>query len=138
MRIFIAGIMQGSFKGNGIGDQNYRQIIHEAILETHPDFETLDPFSLFPNSVEFNPERARQVLLDMANEAGKSDVLVAYLPEASMGTALEMIRAYDNHKPIISISPMARNWVVQSLSEIVFPTLEEFIAWVKAGGLEGI
>ncbi len=135
MRVFIAGVMQGSKKGKGITSQDYRQIIRTAILKEHQEAEVVDPFSLFPDSPEYDHERARQVLLDMAEEAGNADVVVAYLPEASMGTALEMIRAYDKGKPVISISPMAANWVVQALSRHVFPTLDSFLDWVRGEGL---
>ncbi len=136
MRIFIAGIMQGSKKGKGIGSQDYRERICNTILEVHPDIDIVDPFTLFPDSVEYDQERARQVLLELAGEAGKSDAVVAYLPEASMGTALEMIRAFDNNKPVISISPMERNWVIWGLSTLTFRDLNSFEIWVKAGGLE--
>jgi len=134
MRIFIAGIMQGSLKDKGMGNQDYRESIRQLVNEVHPEYKILDPYSLFPDSVEYDPERARQVLLELAEEAGKSDVVVAFLPEASMGTALEMIRAYDNGKPIISISPMSENWVVRGLSRHVFPTFDDFSAWVRNGG----
>jgi len=32
----------------------------------------------------------------MGEEAGSSDIVIAYLPNASMGTALEMIRSHDD------------------------------------------
>jgi hypothetical protein len=134
MRIFIAGVMQGSLKDKGMESQDYREAICQLVNEIHPDYETYDPFSLFPDSVKYDTQRARQVLLAMAEEAGKSDVVVAYLPEASMGTALEMIRAYDNGKPVISISPMAENWVVRALSQLVFATFAEFSDWARNGG----
>jgi hypothetical protein len=138
MRVFIAGVMQGSKQGKGMTNQDYRQIIREAILKNHPHAEVVDPFSLFPDSPEYGDQRARQVLLDMAEEAGNSDIVIAYLPVASMGTALEMIRAYDNEKIVISISPMAENWVVRGLSEHVFPTLEAFLEWVDDTDLDSL
>jgi hypothetical protein len=55
-----------------------------------------------------------------------------------MGTALEMVRAFDAGKPVISISPMMENWFVRFLSRRVFPTLEAFHDWVELGGLEAI
>ncbi len=136
MRIFIAGVMQGSKKGKGITSQDYRQIIRTTIHQVHSDADVTDPFTLFPNSPEFDDARANQVLHEMAKTAGESDIVIAYLPVASMGTALEMIRAYDNGVPVITITPMAENWVVRSLSQLVFPTLEGFSAWVLGGGLE--
>ncbi len=138
MRVFIAGVMQGSKTEKGITSQDYRRIISTAILARHPDADIIDPFSLFPDSPEYDDERARNVLFGMAREAGDSDILIAYLPVASMGTALEMIRAYDNGKIVISISPMAENWVVRALSRRIFPTLDDFIGWVQNGGLNDL
>jgi hypothetical protein len=131
MKIFIAGIMQGSITGHSIEGQDYRQLIRDAVRVNHPDAELIDPFSLFPDSVSYDDHRANQVLFEMATEAGSSDIVIAYLPEASMGTALEMIRAYDNGKTIISVSPMEANWFIRSVSAKIFPTLSEFLDWVR-------
>jgi hypothetical protein len=135
MKIFVAGIMQGSIPGKGIQDQDYRKLIGDVIQEQHPDFEILDPFLLFPDSVEYSDERAKEVLFSMASEAGKSDLLIAYLPEASLGTALEMIRAFDNGKPILCVSPMEKNWFIIATATRTFKSLDDFINWVRQGGL---
>ena len=131
MKIFIAGIMQGSKKGYGIQEQDYRQIIRGAVEVRHPEAEIVDPFLLFPDSVTYDDQRAKQVLFEMAEEAGSADILIAYLPTASMGTALEMIRAYDNGKTIISITSMDQNWVIRAVSAKIFSTLDEFCTWVR-------
>jgi hypothetical protein len=131
MKIFIAGIMQGSIKGHGIQEQDYRQRIREAIKVHQPEAKIVDPFSLFPDSVTYDDQRAKQVLFAMAAEAGSSDIVIAYLPKASLGTALEMIRAYDNGKTIISISPMAENWFIRAFSTMIFPSLDEFCSQAR-------
>lgn len=136
MKIFIAGIMQGSTKGHGIQEQDYRQLISKAVQIQHPEAVIVDPFSLFPDSVTYDDTRAKQVLFELAAEAGSSDIVIAYLPKASMGTALEMIRAYDNGKTIISISPMQANWVIRAVSTKIFPSLDEFLTWVSQTQLE--
>ena len=136
MKVFIAGIMQGSIKGKGIQEQDYREVIREAVLIRHPEADVLDPFSLFPDSVEYDDGQAKQVLFEMAAEAASSDILIAYLPEASLGTALEMIRAYDNGKPVICITPMKKNWFVNAVSSITFPDLEVFCDWARGNHLE--
>lgn len=111
--------------------QDYRQLVRDAVRIHHPDAEICDPFSLFPDSVEYDDQRAKQTLFEMAAEAGASDILIAYLPQASMGTALEMIRAYDNGKTIISISPMEKNWLIRAVSAKIFPSLDEFCTWAR-------
>ena len=130
MKIFIAGIMQGSMKGDGIQEQRYRQTIHDAIKLRQPDAKIYDPFSVFPDSVDYDDQRSKEVLFLLADEAASADIVIAYLPEASMGTTLEMIRAYDNGKTIISISPMGKNWFIKAVSTKVFPTLDAFLAWM--------
>jgi hypothetical protein len=135
MKIFIAGIMQGSKTGKGMQDQNYREMISDVIKNKHPNLEIVDPFTLFPDSVEYGDQKAKQVLLSMASEAGSSDLLISYLPEASLGTALEMIRAYDNNRPILCISPLEKNWFIKAVSSKIFINLEEFLIWVRKRGL---
>jgi hypothetical protein len=138
MKIFVAGIMQGSKKEHGILGQDYRRLIYDAIKINHPEAEIVDPLSLFPDSVTYGAQRAKQTLFAMAAEAGSSDILIAYLPSASMGTGLEMIRAYDNGKTIISISPMKTNWFIRAVSAKIFPSLDEFCAWVRQTNLSEI
>ena len=135
MKIFISGVMQGSKKGQGIQGQGYRQIISDAVKIRHPDAEICDPFSLFPDSVEYDDQRSKQVLFEMADAAASADVEIAYLPEASMGTALEMIRAYDNGKTIISISTLEKNWFIRAVSTKIFLSLDDFCAWIHQTNL---
>ena len=131
MKIYISGIMQGSKKGQGIQEQDYRQVLRDAVKIHHPDAEIYDPFLRFPDSVEYDDRRAKEVLFELAAEAGTSDVVIAFLPKASMGTALEIIRAYDNGKTIICISPMEKNWFINAVSSKIFLTLDEFCTWLS-------
>jgi len=135
MKIYISGVMQGSIKGHGIQGQGYRQVISDAIKIPHPDAEIYDPFSLFPDSVAYGDKRSKEALFTMADAAGSADVVIAYLPEASMGTGLEMIRAYDNGKTIISITTLEKNWFIRAVSEKIFLSLDDFCAWVNQTNL---
>jgi hypothetical protein len=135
MKIYISGVMQGSKKGQGIQGQGYRQVISDAIKIRHQNAEIYDPFSLFPDSVEYDDQRSRQVLFEMADAAASADIVIAYLPEASMGSALEMIRAYDNGKAIISISTMEKNWFIGAVSAKIFLSLEDFCIWIHQTNL---
>ncbi|HIP97717.1 MAG TPA: hypothetical protein EYH32_10935 [Anaerolineae bacterium] len=136
MQIFIAGIMQGSREGKGISEQSYRRTITEAILARYPAIEIVDPFTLHPSSVGYDPEEGRRTFFDMAARAARADLLVAYVPEASMGTAIEMWQAYQAAVPVLTISPLAENWVVKFLSARIFPTMAAFTAFVADGGLD--
>ncbi|OQY17969.1 MAG: hypothetical protein B6I35_13790 [Anaerolineaceae bacterium 4572_32.2] len=138
MRVFIGGVMQGSKRDKAVNNQDYRRTIAQQVKAQHPESEIVDPWAMFPGSMNYDANRARQVLFDMAHEAAKADIVIAYLPQASMGTALEMVRAYDAGTPVISISPMAENWFIRSLSRRVFPSLASFCAWVETGELARI
>ena len=77
--------------------------------------------------------RENKTLLEMAALAGRADVLVAYVPSASMGTAIEMWHAYQSDVPVYTISPMADNWVVCSLSDRVFSDMQRSWSLSPAG-----
>ena len=135
VRIFLSGLMQGSRQDRDVAAQNYRQLIAQTIREQHPGVEVVDPWELYPGAVDFTAEQARQTLLEEIELARTCDVMVAYVPQASMGSALEMWAAYESGARIISISEMTHNWVVRSLSTHIHPTLEDFLTFVKDGGL---
>lgn len=132
MRVFIGGVMQASNHGKGIVDQAYRNVLAEALTARWPDLEVVDPFRLHPNSVEYDDALAKQTLLELLALAGDSDLLLAYLPVASMGTALEMYSAYQRGIPVITISPLAENWVVRAFSRRVYSDVENFMRAVNA------
>ncbi len=136
MQVFIAGIMQGSRLDHYIGDQDYRQIIAAALLAHHPQVEIVDPNELHPDGVEYDDQKAKTTLLAMADLAARADLVVAYAPQASMGTAIEMWQAFQAGVPLVTISPMAANWVVKHLSSVVLPDLDAFRMWVADGGFD--
>ena len=138
MKVFIGGIMQGSRKDIDIDDQDYRRVIAEAILARYPGTEILDPNQLHPDGVRYNDELAKATLLEMFELASHADLVVAYAPQASMGTAIEMWHGYASGVPVITISPMAGNWVVRHLSAAVLPDLDAFRQWVADGGLDNL
>jgi hypothetical protein len=136
MRVFIAGIMQGSLQGLDMVAQDYRERIAEFITTKIPEAEIWDPNQIHPNGIDYERDKAKRTLIEMAELAAEADCVVAYVPEASMGTALEMWMAYQASVPVYTISPMTENWVVFTLSNNVFPTLEAFGEFVNSGGLD--
>ena len=135
MQVFIAGIMQGSRMDHYIGDQDYRRIISDTLLEHHAGVEIVDPNELHPNGVDYDDELAKATLLEMAHLASQVDLTVAYVPQASMGTTLEMWKAFEADVPLVTISPMAANWVIRHLSSVLLPDLDAFRLWVVDGCL---
>jgi hypothetical protein len=98
----------------------------------------VDPNELHPDGVDYDDARAKTTLLEMAELASKADLVVAYAPRASMGTAIEMWEAFRAGAPVVTISLMSANWVVKHLSSVVLPDLRAFRAWVANGGLDKV
>ena len=132
MRVFIGGVMQGSIQGKGIVSQDYRRRIAAALQARWPELEVIDPFALHPNSVEYDDAGAKETLFGMLDHAAASDLVIVYLPTASMGTALEMYVAHRAGVPVVTISPLAENWVVRALSQRVYPDIECFLWAVQS------
>jgi hypothetical protein len=130
--------MQGSRLDRYIDDQDYRTIITRAIQERHSDAVVIDPNELHPNGVDYDDRQAKATLIEMVELAGQADLLVAYAPRASMGTAIEMWQGFRSGVPIVTISPMRANWVVRHISDIVLPDLPSFCSWVADGGFEDL
>jgi hypothetical protein len=136
--VFIGGIMQGSRTDGEIDDQSYRDTIARVLRHHVPNITVIDPWVLHPDSVKYGPELARRTFIDLALLAGRVDALVAYVPKASMGTAVEMWNAHHSQVPVYTISPLTDNWVVMALSTCVFPDLASFADFVANGGLTQI
>jgi len=136
MRVFIAGIMQGSRRDRFIEDQAYRRAIAAVVRSYDSAAEIVDPNELHPQAVDYQDEQARATLLHLIDMASQADLVVAYAPRASMGTALEMWEAFRAKVPVVTISPMDANWVIRFLSDAVLPDLAAFREWVAGGGLE--
>jgi hypothetical protein len=130
VRVFLAGVMQASLAGKGIVDQSYRNAIGEALLAKWPELDVIDPLVLHPNSVEYDDEAARETLFALVTLASSCDLVIAYVPQASMGTALEMNAAYEKGVPVIAISPLRENWVIRAVATRVFPDMEAFMAYL--------
>lgn len=139
MKFFIAGIMQGSKTETSLHEQSYRVVLKDAIQETFPDSTVYDPLERNRDSLNYLPTTGRRVFMTHNKMCGSDvDALVAYLPEASMGTAIEMWEAWKNGAAILTISPMDANWVVKFLSDAVYPDLERFLEALRVGDVGSV
>jgi hypothetical protein len=133
MHVFIAGVMQGARLDEQINDQGYRVRISEA-LQTHlPNIHIIDPWALNPGSVNYDEARARRTFLDMTSLAGEADLLIAYLPTVSMGTAMEMWQAFQSKTYIVAVTPHVHQWAIRFTADEVLPDLESLIAKIQDG-----
>lgn len=130
LRFFIAGIIQGSLPET-CHPQDYRSDIGELLKQAFPDAEVFDPVQEYPDSIGYDDARASAAFFDLMDRSGKTDVLVAFIPEASMGTAIELWNAHHAGSFVVSVSGLTKNWVVRYLSDLVvadMAALEEIIA----------
>jgi hypothetical protein len=136
--VFIAGVIQGSEHGAEIVGQGYRGRIKAVIEACCPGSVVYDPVAHHPGSVAYSLERARATFYGHVELVAASKLLVAYLPEASMGTSIEMWEARRCDIPVVTISPMRENWVVKLLSTVLCRDLAAFEAWTRAGSLDAL
>jgi hypothetical protein len=73
MKVFIAGIMQGSRLDSFIDDQGYRRQIAQAVLQRFAAAEIVDPNEIHPNGVAYGDALAKATLLEMAALATQAD-----------------------------------------------------------------
>ena len=123
MRFFIAGIMQGSHLGEVLHHQGYRDQVRQMLIEHYPNADVYDPLADHQNSLEYDDYQGREVFLHHNRMCREVDVVIAFVPEASMGTAIEMWEAYRHGKIVLAISPLVHNWVVRFCSHQVFGDL---------------
>jgi hypothetical protein len=133
MRFFLAGIMQGSHLAATIHPQGYRGHIKQ-LLESHfPGADIYDPLADHAESLSYGDEQGREVFLHHCQLCREVDVVLAFVPEASMGTAIEMWEAHRHGRAVIAVSPMALNWSVKFLSHAVYADLEQLEAALVGG-----
>ena len=133
MKFFLAGIMQGSLAEPELHAQDYRPHLKQLILAQFPDADVYDPLGNHANSINYDDTTGRSVFLGHNLMCREVDVLIAFVPEASMGTAIEMWEAYQHGGVVLTISPLAVNWAVKFLSHAIYPDLETFEAALEAG-----
>ena len=131
-QVFLAGIIQGSSRDKDIHSQGYRDEIISAIKSAFPDAVVYNPFHGNENSVEYNDEKGRSVFFGALDEIKKCDLMIAYLPSASLGTAVEIWECYKLGIPVWTITPMKTNWVVRFCSERIFDDIESFARHVRS------
>jgi hypothetical protein len=134
MRVFLAGIIQGSFVEAKIHDQDWRARLRAAIERHLPGADVYCHYSRHPNSITYGLLAIRETIEEGNRRAADCDVLVAYVPSASMGTAIEMYEAWRHGAVVLTISPLEANWVIRAYSDRVFRDVAAFEAFL--GGAE--
>ncbi len=138
LRFFIAGIIQGSLPDT-VHPQDYRGEIKGLIEQAFPGAEIFDPVAHYPDSIAYTDEKASLAFFDLMDRAGQTDVLIAFIPEASMGTAIELWNSHHAGSYVVAVSGLTMNWVVKYLADVVYPDLATLETAIACGELaEGI
>ena len=106
-------------------DRLARQCAHQWVLLD--EVQRAGVKVIFSNQAPVSDEPQGQLLLGiqgrfaeyeraMIDHAAAGDLLIAYVPAAGMSAALEMYVAHEHGVPVVTISPLAENWVVRALS----------------------
>lgn len=138
MKVFLAGIMQGSHVAALVHDQHYRGALEAAVRRRWPEAEVYDPHAGHANSIGYSREQARTVFERHVQMCREFDLVIAYVPEASMGTAIEVWEAHRHGRAVITITPLVHNWVVQLTSTAVFRDRDAFEVALSAGEIDRI
>jgi len=133
MRFFLAGIMQGSHVGPVLHEQDYRRRIADLLAAHFPQAEVYDPRADHAGSIGYDEPTGRGVFFHHNRMCAEVDALLAFLPEASMGTAIEMWEAYRHGAAVITVSPMVHNWAVRFLSHALYADVEQLEAALADG-----
>ena len=135
MRIFLAGIMQGSHLGTAMHNQDYRARIKQLLEKHLPEAQVYDPLADHTSSIDYDDELGRRVFLHHNQLCGDVDLVLAFVPEASMGTAIEMWQAHCHGRLVVTISPLKHNWAVKFLSNVLYADIVEFEEALTSGRL---
>ncbi|MFW6154742.1 MAG: hypothetical protein ACOC95_05955 [Planctomycetota bacterium] len=138
MEIFLAGIIQGSLTAATIHDQDWRAPIRRALQIHCARANVYCHFEANPDSITYDDERMIATLTEGNRRAAAADVVICWLPEASMGTAIEMYLAAQAGAVVLTLSPMTANWVIRAYSDRIFPDIAAFEAFLADGELEAL
>lgn len=138
MQFFVAGIIQGSIEELEIHSQDYRVRIREMLKKHFPEAEVFCPVEHHPNSLYYAFEEGQRTFFDLMARAAEADVLVAFLPEASMGTAIEIWEAFQRGRVVLAVSPLKGNWVVKFLADAVLNSLDDLEIFITSGQLKAL
>ncbi len=136
MRFFLAGIMQGSKVEAVLHHQDYRDHLRALLKQYFPDDQVYDPLAEHRDSINYDAATGRAVFMRHNAMCREVDAVIAFVPQASMGTAIEMWEAFSHGRMVITISPLVHNWVVRFCSHVVYPDMASFEQALQTGQLQ--
>lgn len=123
--------MQGSTLDPEVLPQDYRKPLAKAMVEGFPSAEVYDPWADHNDSLNYSDDDSRSVFLRHNDMCRHSDLLIAFVPEASMGTAIEMWEASQGGAKVVAITRMIHNWAIRFTSDLIYPDMESLLVDVQ-------
>ncbi|MDO4570353.1 MAG: hypothetical protein Q4D38_08220 [Planctomycetia bacterium] len=136
MRIFLAGIIQGSCRNLDVHSQDYRATLRAALEESIPSAHVYDPTENHKNSVLYSDEVGSKVFFTHNFMCREVDIIIAFVPEASMGTAIEMWEGYQNGAFVVCITPLTTNWTTRFLTHKMYADMDSLIEDIRNGNFQ--
>jgi hypothetical protein len=130
-KIFLSGVIQGSSRDKSIHSQEYRKELRALLGRAFPQADICDPFDGHEKSVDYDDDAGKRTFFGHLDHVRSSDLVIAYLPHASLGTAIEVWESHKNGIPVWTISPMRTNWVIRFCSERIFDNIESLSDYLK-------
>ncbi len=130
--------MQGSHHGAAMHTQDYRGRLRALIEQYFPGADVYDPLSDHIDSLNYSEQSGRQVFMHHNRMCGEVDVVLAFVPEASMGTAIEIWEAHRQGRTVICISPLRHNWAVKFLSQALYADMAAFEQALASGEVAAV
>lgn len=134
-KLFLAGIMQGSHREAVLHAQDYRAQLKAELAQHLPEAQVYDPLADHAESLDYDAQRGQMVFFTHNRLCREVDVVLAIVPEASMGTAIEMWEAHQAGRTVVTVSPLTHNWAVRFLSHRRYDTLEQLSTALASGEL---
>ncbi|MFP4053948.1 MAG: hypothetical protein ACLFV7_08810 [Phycisphaerae bacterium] len=132
MNVFLAGIIQGSKVAAEIHAQDWREPIKAALEQHVPHAEVYCHYTCHPNSITYELPQIRETLEDGIARAARSDLVIAYCPSASMGTAIEIYEACRNRAVVLAVTPLIANWVLRVYTDRIFSDVEALASFLQS------
>ena len=138
MKFFLAGVMQGANVQPEMHAQDYRGQLQALLEETFDEADIYDPWGQHQESFGYDDTKGREVFLQHNQMCGEVDAVIAFIPHASMGTAIEIWEAHRNGRTVITISPFTTHWAIKFCSDKIYPDMETFEEGLRSGEVKRV
>ena len=125
VKIFVSGIVHGS-RENDVYPQCYRKRLVDVIEKSWETAIVSCPsIANSKTSTESLTDTMKAFELQLSS-LKKSDIVVAYIPEASMGAAIEIYNASLRGKYVVTITPLQSSRIIKIFSHDIYDSVDSF------------